>query len=70
MNINFILFNIYIENYSIWSNLKVTKDNYETIVDFGYWRFYFSWLLTVWLASLCKIKRQRRKKKGEGKENE
>ncbi len=42
MNINFILFKVYIEKYSIRSNLKVTKDNYETIVDFGYWRFYFS----------------------------
>ena len=42
MYINFILFRVYIEKYSIWSNLKVTKDNYETIVDFGYLRFYFS----------------------------
>jgi hypothetical protein len=42
MYINFILFKIYIETYSIWSNLNIRKDNYETIVDFGYWRFYFS----------------------------
>jgi len=42
MYINFILFKVYIEKYSIWSNLKVTNDNYETILDIGYWRFYFS----------------------------
>ena len=42
MYINFILFKVYIEKYSNWSNLKFTKDNYETILDIGYWRMYFS----------------------------
>ena len=42
MRINFILFKVYIEKYSKWSNVKLSADNYEKIVDFGYWRFYFS----------------------------
>jgi len=42
MTMNFILFKVYIEKYSKWSNLKVSKDKYETIADFGYWRFYLS----------------------------
>ena len=42
MSINFILFKVYVESFSKWSNLKVNRDNYETIVDFGFWRFYFS----------------------------
>jgi hypothetical protein len=42
MNINFILFKVYIEKYSIWSNLKVSKDGYETIIDFGKYRLYLS----------------------------
>ena len=40
MQINFILFKMLIEKYSRWSNLKVTKDNNEYIIDFGYWRFF------------------------------
>ena len=40
MKINFILFTILIENYSRWSNLKVTRDEKEYIIDFGYWRFF------------------------------
>lgn len=39
---NFILFNIYIEKYSQWSNFKINKDKYETIVDLGKYRFYLS----------------------------
>jgi hypothetical protein len=42
MYINFILFKVYIEKYSNWSNLNITKDNYETILDIGYLRIYFS----------------------------
>ena len=42
MNINFILFKVYIEKYSIWSNLKVSKNKYETIIDFGKYRLYLS----------------------------
>ena len=42
MYINFILFKVYIEKYSNWSNLNLTKDNYETILDIGYLRIYFS----------------------------
>ena len=42
MYINFILFKVYIEKYSIWSNLKVTKDKYETVIDFGKYRLYVS----------------------------
>ena len=38
MYINFILFKVYIEKYSNWSNLNITKDNYETILDIGYLR--------------------------------
>ena len=42
MFLNFIFFKVYIEKYSQWSNFKVTKDNYETMLDFGFWRFYIS----------------------------
>jgi hypothetical protein len=42
MYMNFILFKVYIEKYSIWSNLKVSKDKFETIIDFGKYRFYLS----------------------------
>jgi len=42
MNINFILFKVYIEKYTNWSNLKVSKDKYETIIDFGKYRLYVS----------------------------
>ena len=42
MYINFILFKVYIEKYSIWSNLNVSKDKYETIIDFGKYRLYLS----------------------------
>ena len=42
MNINFILFKVYIEKYTNWSNLKVSKDKYETIIDFGKYRLYLS----------------------------
>jgi len=42
MYINFILFKVYIEKYSIWSNLKVTKNKYETVIDFGKYRLYLS----------------------------
>ena len=42
MTINFILFKVYIEKYSNWSNLKVSRDKYEKIVDIGYWRIYLS----------------------------
>lgn len=40
MQINFILFTILIEKYSKWSNLKVTKDNNEYIIDIAKWRIY------------------------------
>jgi hypothetical protein len=42
MNMNFILFKVYIEKYTNWSNLKVSKDKYETIIDFGKYRLYLS----------------------------
>ena len=42
MYMNFILFKVYIEKYSIWSNLKVSKDKFETIIDFGKYRLYLS----------------------------
>ena len=42
MYMNFILFKVYIEKYSNWSNLKVTKDKYEILIDFGKWRLYLS----------------------------
>lgn len=42
MSINLILFKVYIESFSKWSNVKISADNYETILDIGYWRFYFS----------------------------
>lgn len=42
MYMNFILFKVYIEKYSIWSNLKVTKDKYEIVIDFGKYRLYLS----------------------------
>ena len=42
MYINFILFKVYIERYSKWSNLKIIKDNHETMLDFAFWRFYIS----------------------------
>ena len=42
MYINFILFKVYIEKYTNWSNLKVSKDKYETIIDFGKYRLYLS----------------------------
>lgn len=40
MQINFILFKMLIEKYSRWSNLKVSRDEKEYIIDFGYWRFF------------------------------
>ena len=42
MYINFILFKVYIEKYSNWSNLKESKDKNETIIDFGKYRLYLS----------------------------
>ena len=42
MYVNFILFKVYIEKYTIWSNLKVSKDKYETIIDIGKYRLYLS----------------------------
>ena len=42
MNMNFILFKVYVESFSKWSNLKVNKDKYERVIDFGYWRFFIS----------------------------
>lgn len=42
MRINFILFKVYVETFSKWSNLKISADNYEKIVDFGFWRLYLS----------------------------
>ena len=42
MNMNFILFRVYIEKYTNWSNLKVQTDKYETIIDFGKYRLYVS----------------------------
>ena len=42
MYMNFILFKVYIEKYTNWSNLKVTNDKYETIIDFGKYRLYVS----------------------------
>ena len=48
MRINFILFIMVIEKYSRWSNLKVTKDNKEYIIDFGYYRFFI--YQSLWLG--------------------
>ena len=42
MYISFILFKVYIEKYTNWSNLKVNKDKYEIIIDFGKYRLYLS----------------------------
>ena len=42
MYMNFILFKVYIEKYTNWSNLKVTNDKYETVIDFGKYRLYVS----------------------------
>ncbi len=42
MTINFILFKVYIEKYTNWSNLKISTDTYETIIDFGKYRLYVS----------------------------
>lgn len=42
MTINFILFKVYIEKYANWSKLSVSKDKYDTIIDFGKYRFYLS----------------------------
>ena len=42
MYINFILFKIYIEKYDIKSDFSVSKDKFETIIDFGKYRFYLS----------------------------
>lgn len=39
---NFILFNVYMETYSNWSNFKMSKDKYELIIDFGKYRLYLS----------------------------
>ncbi len=42
MQINFILFKVYIEPYRKWSNLKVKHDKpkKEYIIDYGYWRIF------------------------------
>lgn len=63
MTINFILFKVYIEKYTNWSNLKVSKDKYETIIDFGKYRLYLSWHLTKcgWLH-FVKTRDNKRKK--------
>ena len=42
MNINFILFKVYIEKYTKRSDFKVSNDTYETIIDFGKYRLYVS----------------------------
>nr|BAR31430.1 hypothetical protein [uncultured Mediterranean phage uvMED]BAR31490.1 hypothetical protein [uncultured Mediterranean phage uvMED] len=42
MSLNFILFKVYIESFSKWSNLNVSKDKYEIVMDFGFWRFFIS----------------------------
>ena len=42
MLINFILFKVYIEKYTERSDFKVTKDKYETVIDFGKYRLYVS----------------------------
>jgi hypothetical protein len=42
MLINFILFKVYIEKYAKRSDFKVTKDKYETVIDFGKYRLYVS----------------------------
>lgn len=42
MNINFILFRVYIEKYTKRSDFKVRTDKYETIIDFGKYRLYVS----------------------------
>ena len=42
MNINFILFRVYIEKYTKWSDFKVSNDTHETIIDFGKYRLYVS----------------------------
>jgi len=39
---NFILFKLHIEKYTKWSNLVVTRDTHETIIDFGKYRLYVS----------------------------
>ncbi len=42
MQINFILFKVYIEPYRKWSNLKFKHDKpkKEYIIDYGYWRIF------------------------------
>ena len=49
MQINFILFKVYIEPYRKWSNLKVKHDKpkKEYIIDYGYWRIFIYWLLCL-----------------------
>ena len=42
MNMNFILFRVYIEKYTKRSDFKVQTDKYETIIDFGKYRLYVS----------------------------
>ncbi len=42
MLINFILFKVCIEKYTKRSDFKVTKDKYETVIDFGKYRLYVS----------------------------
>jgi len=40
MYINFILFKVYIEKYSKWSNFECKRDNNEYIIDFAFWRVF------------------------------
>jgi hypothetical protein len=40
MELNFILFKVYIEKYNKWSNYNYTRDNNEHIIDLGYLRFF------------------------------
>jgi hypothetical protein len=40
MEIKFILFTIFLEKFSKWSNFKITKSQNEYIIDFAYLRIY------------------------------
>lgn len=42
MQINFILFKVYVEKYTKLSKFKITTDTHETVIDFGKYRLYVS----------------------------
>ena len=42
MNINMIIFRIYIETWTRWAWFGYRLDKHELVFDFGYWTFYVS----------------------------